>query len=173
MNVLARCDSVPHALRHFASLVRSRRLVRQFVQRAMVALGAAACGSSGGSSSCPALAGTYEVSARPTGQSENLSGSCSATLPALVVDVAIANGVVSLDGETCAICSASGCQVDIVCGKSVACPDVTPETDAGASYVQTLEFWLPGAPDASTGNAVIDVGPSYCGYAGVAARKGL
>jgi hypothetical protein len=91
---------------------------------------------------------------------------------AQVVDVTLSHGQVTLNGETCAVCSTVGCNVDVVCGSSVQCPaTVTALPDAGPSFVQALTFVVPsGGADASTNNAFVSLGPNYCGYEGTARK---
>lgn len=105
----------------------------------------------------------------PTGQSENLGGACSATDPSQTIEVSFPDGGVSLNGENCRLCSTSSCQMDVLCGESVSCPGaVVPFANPTASYVQTVFFTLPLDADASTPNAVVEIGPDYCGYFGTA-----
>jgi hypothetical protein len=126
--------------------------------------------SGGGSTECATPAGTYVLNLMPTGQSENLTGNCLQGGPAISLEISLTATTVSLDAETCVACPGDSCQVDVICGQTVACPGtVTPAADPPATYVQTVSFVLPTSPDASTGNATATVGPAACGYEGTAA----
>lgn len=132
----------------------------------------AGCGSSTGDSTprqCTTPEGSYVLTVIPTGQSENLAGPCSSNDAQQTIAVSFSNGGVSLNGENCQLCSTSSCQMDVLCGQSVTCPGaVVPFANPTASYVQAVSFTLPLDADASTPNAAVELGPSYCGYAGTA-----
>jgi len=137
-------------------------------------LGACASHSAAGSS-CPAAGGTYELTVTGTGQSANHgdAGICPGPDTTQVVDVTIEQGNVSIAGETCTLCSSSGCIIDIVCGDTVTCPGTsTPPASPADTYVQALTFVVPGAAgsDASTINAVVSLGANDCVFEGTAAR---
>jgi hypothetical protein len=124
----------------------------------------------GGSAECASPAGTYDLTLTPTGQSENLTGTCLQAGPPIPLEISLTATTVSLNAETCVACPGDSCQVDVICGQTVACPGtVTPVADPPATYVQTVSFVLPTGVDASTGNATATVGPGACGYEGTAA----
>jgi hypothetical protein len=122
-------------------------------------------------SSCSAVDGTYELTVSATGQSESISGGCPDAGTPQVVDVTIAQGQVSLAGETCTLCASDGCILDIVCGDRVSCPGTAqPPASPPDTYVQALTFVVPAA-DASTSNAVVSFGANDCSFYGTAVLK--
>ncbi|HXX66069.1 MAG TPA: hypothetical protein VEK07_02750 [Polyangiaceae bacterium] len=138
----------------------------------LVAAACAACSSHSDGSTppqCTSPSGSYVLAIAPTGQSENLAGTCSATDPPQNIEVSFPDGGVSVNGENCQLCSTSSCQMDVLCGESVTCPGaVVPFANPTATYVQTVSFVLPLEADASTPNAAAELGPDYCGYIGTA-----
>lgn len=141
----------------------------------------AGCGSSSADSTPPQCTnpeGSYVLTVFPTGQSELLEldassssreGSCPSNDAAQTVEVSFSDGAVSLNGENCQLCSTSSCQMDVLCGQSVTCPgSVVPFANPTTTSVQTASFALPLDADASTPNATVELGPSYCGYVGSA-----
>jgi hypothetical protein len=105
----------------------------------------------------------------PLGQSENLGGPCPSNAAPQSIEVSFSDGGVSLNGENCQLCSTSSCQMDVLCGQSVTCPGaVIPFANPTDASVQTASFTLPLDADASTPNAMVELGPYYCGYYGSA-----
>lgn len=149
-----------------------RRLPGRRIAGCLFGLFCTGCGSHSGDSTpaqCTDPSGSYVLSVAPTGQSENVQGTCSASAASQSIVVSFSNGAVSLNGETCLLCSTSSCQMDVICGASVTCPaTVVPVSNPATDYVQIVSFDLPLDADASTPNALVELGPSYCGYAGTA-----
>jgi hypothetical protein len=133
------------------------------------------CSSSSDSTNaaCAHVNGSYELTVSPTGQSENQAGQCSPSAPPQMVEIDFADGAVSLDGQDCVLCSTSGCQMNVVCGQGdTGCSGgTTPVTSAPDSYVQNASFALPMQPDASTRNALVELGPGFCAFEGTATQK--
>lgn len=132
------------------------------------------CGNSpsSGGPNCPAPAGAYSLIVQGLGQSENLSGTCPLG-DMMQVSVTFDGGDVEVNGETCAACSTTGCQVDLVCGQRSTCSTGSPAaSNADAAYVENASFVLPSFDtDAGTSNAFVELGPHYCVFAGLATRK--
>jgi hypothetical protein len=154
---------------------RRAKFISVRVEAAAYALGiglsCAACSSTGTPPPCADVEGTFQLTVAGTGQSEVLTGTCPDASSTQTIDVTISHGQVSLDGETCSLCSTGSCVVDIVCGSSVTCPaTVTAPESPPDTYVQTLTFVVPTA-DASTGNANATLGAGYCGYEGTASAN--
>ena len=78
------------------------------------------------------------------------------------MEVALGDGGASVQGEDCRVTSTAGCEIEI------ACPSAG---DAGSAYVQTLTFALPTGAGQSTGNALAEMGPGYCGFEGSAVAR--
>ena len=132
---------------------------------ALAAMCSAGC-SSGGSHACPDVPGTYELTVTPTGQSENDLGVCATGTTASVIAISIADDDASVQGESCRVTSTTGCQIEVACGS---------DSDGGASasptFVQRATFVLPATLDGPTNNALVELGPGYCGFEGTATRQ--
>jgi len=147
-----------------------------WVLRWLTAAATAACAgcftSSGDTTppECRRPTGSYVLAVTATGQSEDLAeGGCSASSSSATIEVSFYDGDASIGGEDCLLCSTASCQMDVVCGQSVACNGaVVPLPNPPADYVQIVSFVLPVEAGASTPSAVVELGPDYCGYAGTA-----
>jgi hypothetical protein len=139
--------------------------VRGVEALALAAVCAVGCSSSS-SHSCPDVPGTYELTVTPTGQSENDLGICAPGTTASVIDISIADGDASIQGQSCRVTSTGGCQIEVAC-------DAESGGDAAVSptFVQAATFVLPANGNASTNNALVELGPAYCGFEGTAARQ--
>ncbi len=139
----------------------------------LLALAGCSSSSDAASAACAHATGSYALAVMPTGQSENQVGPCSASAPPQVIEIDLADGVVSLDGEDCVLCATSGCQMNVVCGQGDAgCSGTTGATaSAPDSFVQNASFALPTQPDAATTNALVELGPGFCAFEGTTTRK--